>query len=177
LLTTGVTDIEQLQYERTVEEVKALRSRLEELCKQTLEEEEVVDYDEDVDEESPPPGKRKVTISRMQAVRLPGGKTMMEDATLRWALSIVRSRSFMLDENDDSPVPRRAIVPVADLFNHQPEGPLAWADMEEELANPWQVLRGDDGLLYVDITAHRDYTKGEEVLLPYGLETSADLLW
>lgn len=175
MLTTDVTDIEQLQYERTVEEVKALRSRLEELCKQTLEEEEVVDYDED--EESPPPGKRKVTISRMQAVRLPGGKTMMEDATLRWALSIVRSRSFMLDENDDSPVARRAIVPVADLFNHQPEGPLAWTDMEEELANPWQVLRGDDGLLYVDITAHRDYTKGEEVLLPYGLETSADLLW
>jgi len=138
-------DIEHLQYERTVEEVKALRSRLEELCKQTLEEEETVDYDEDEDEDeddsaAPPRGRRKVTISRMQAVRLPGGKTMMEDATLRWALSIVRSRSFMLDENEDSPTARRAIVPVADLFNHQPEGPLTWAAMDEELVNPWQVV-------------------------------------
>jgi len=172
-------DIEQMQYERTVEEVKALRSRLEELCKQTLEETEQFEEDEEDEEDEdtePVPGKRKVTISSMQAVRLPGGKTMMEDATLRWALSIVRSRSFMLDENDDSPVLRRAIVPVADLFNHQPEGPLMWASMDEELTNPWQVLRGDDGMLYVDICAHRDYTKGEEVLLPYGLETSADLL-
>jgi hypothetical protein len=138
-------DIEHLQYERTVEEVKALRSRLEELCKQTLEEEETMDYDEDEDEDeesssAPPRGRRKVTISRMQAVRLPGGKTMMEDATLRWALSIVRSRSFMLDENVDSPTARRAIVPVADLFNHQPEGPLTWAAMDEELVNPWQVF-------------------------------------
>jgi len=170
-------DIESLQYERTVEEVKALRSRLEELCKQTLEETEQVEEDEDEDEDNEPvPGKRKVTISGMQAVRLPGGKTMMEDATLRWALSIVRSRSFMFDENDDSPVVRRAIVPVADLFNHQPEGPLLWASMDEELTNPWQVLRGDDGMMYVDICAHRDYSVGEEVLLPYGLETSADLL-
>jgi hypothetical protein len=156
-------DIEQLQFERTVEEVKALRSRLEELCKQTLEEEEEQeeqeqeenDDDDDDDEHVPVPRKRKVTISKMQAVRLPGGKTMMEDATLRWALSIVRSRSFMLDDNEDSPVVRRAIVPVADLFNHQPEGPLTWAAMDEELTNPWSVVRGDDGQLYVDISAHR----------------------
>ena len=38
------------------------------------------------------------------------------------------------------------------------------------------MLRGDDGQLYVDICAHRDFVRGEEVLLPYGLETSADLL-
>ena len=44
---------------------------------------------------------------------------------------------------------------VADLFNHQPEGPQTCAAMDEELVNPWQILRGDDGQLYVDITAHR----------------------
>jgi hypothetical protein len=185
-------DIEELQYERTVEEVKALRSRLEELCQRALEEDEDVvaeaamqedDGKDDEDEEQadsvPVPRKRKVNIKPIQAVRLPGGnknENMMEDATVRWALSIVRSRSFMLDKNADSPVLQRAIVPVADLFNHQPEGPLAWAAMEEELTNPWSVVRGDDGMLYVDICAHRNYKLGEEVLLPYGLETAADLL-
>ena len=44
---------------------------------------------------------------------------------------------------------------VADLFNHQPEGPQTWAAMDDELDNPWQILRGDDGLLYVEISAHR----------------------
>ena len=141
--------IEALQYERTVEEVKALRSRLEELCTQTLEAREEIEIAEEEEEDSedegappPPLGKRKVTISSMQTRRLPGGKSMIEDAALRWALSIVRSRSFMLDENEDSPVRRRAIVPVADLFNHEPEGPLVWSELDEQLTNPWQVLRG-----------------------------------
>jgi hypothetical protein len=47
------------------------------------------------------------------------------------------------------------VFKVADLFNHQPEGPQTWAAMDDELDNPWQILRGDDGLLYVEISAHR----------------------
>lgn len=47
-------DIEQMQYERTVEEVKALRSRLEELCKQTLEETEQFEEDEEDEEDEAP---------------------------------------------------------------------------------------------------------------------------
>ncbi len=50
---------------------------------------------------------------------------------------------------------RVGALKVADLFNHQPEGPQTWAAMDDELDNPWQILRGDDGLLYVEISAHR----------------------
>ena len=38
------------------------------------------------------------------------------------------------------------------------------------------MIRGDDGMLYVDVCAHRAFAKGEEIVVPYGLETSADLL-
>ncbi len=89
-----------------MEEVKALRSRLEELCQQTLyyepgeegqmegaeaeeEEEEAEEEEEEEEEEDAdlqPPRKRKVTIRSMDGDGLPGGKTMTEDAALRWAL-------------------------------------------------------------------------------------------
>ena len=81
-----------------MEEVKALRSRLEELCQQTLyyepgeegqmegAEAEEEEGEEEADADLQPPLKRKVTIRSMEGDRLPGGRTMSEDAALRWAL-------------------------------------------------------------------------------------------
>jgi len=86
-----------------VEEVKALRSRLEELCQQTLyyepgeegqmedAEAEEEEGEEEADADLQPPLKRKVTIRSMEGDRLPGGRTMSEDAALRWALRCAQS--------------------------------------------------------------------------------------
>ncbi|EKX49717.1 hypothetical protein GUITHDRAFT_104681 [Guillardia theta CCMP2712] len=107
----------------------------------------------------------------------------LDEERLKWALGIVRSRSFLLDSNEDFARPARSLVPAADLFNHLPESPVTWAKLESEfkdsleiLENPWQVVQGDDGDSYIDICSTREWRAGEEVLLPYGLETNIELL-
>jgi len=136
--------IEELQFEKTAEEIKALKNRVDDQIKEYAEE---------------------------------GGEYDPED--LRWALSIVRSRSFVVDLDEDGKKRLRALLPVADLFNHQPESPVAWALAEAEgqdLDNPWRVIEGDDEDQYFEVLAHRSWKQSEEVLLPYGLETGSELL-
>ena len=58
------------------------------------EEEEEAEEEEEEEEEDAdlqPPRKRKVTIRSMDGDGLPGGKTMTEDAALRWALRCAQS--------------------------------------------------------------------------------------
>ena len=77
---------------------------------------------------------------------------------------MVRSRSFLVEPPAgaaDGGRTQRALVPVADLFNHQPEAPAEWAAAEAAAAaaaageeerglmageNPWRLVEGDDGL-------------------------------
>jgi hypothetical protein len=137
--------IEALQLERPVEEIKAYKARV---------------------------------FDQLRAYREDGGEADPEQ--LEWAVGVVRGRSFMLDPTPEGRGRRRALVPVADLFNHAPESPATYAVLEREgggdLENPWQAIVGDDGEEYVDVAAHRSWRAGEEVLLPYGLESGVEML-
>mmetsp|Transcript_3341 Transcript_3341/g.5910 ORF Transcript_3341/g.5910 Transcript_3341/m.5910 type:complete len:513 (+) Transcript_3341:49-1587(+) len=101
---------------------------------------------------------------------------------LRWALSMIYTRSFDVDHLDGKPL--RALAPFLDLFNHQPESPLEYAhqvrdweaDGFEEPPSPWRIVKGTKGEARAAIFANRDVKSGEEVRLPYGFETSAELV-
>ena len=97
----------------------------------------------------------------------------------RWAFSIVYSRSFNVEMPSPSAPALRMLAPLLDMFNHLPESPSEYAsnaadweaDGYDEPPSPW---RSEDALL--SLHADRDASEGEELRLPYGIETSAELL-
>ena len=96
----------------------------------------------------------------------------------RWALSMVHSRSFHVDDGGRG---IRALLPFADLFNHLPESPAEYraaaeALGEDEPPSPWQLETDDERGAVVVLRAAQAVQRGEEVLLPYGAETNAELL-
>ena len=96
------------------------------------------------------------------------------DERSQWALAMVCSRSFCL--GDESGRRLRALLPFFDLFNHLPESPAEYAAAapasgEDEPPSPWTIEEGA-----VVLRAAQPAKQGEEVLLPYGVETSAELL-
>ena len=97
---------------------------------------------------------------------------------MRWALSIVYSRSFAVEDADDESEAVRCLAPVLDLFNHVPESPVEyaarWAEQEEEddpPASPWRLMGSQ-----VELLAYEDVAAGDEVRIPYGIECSHETL-
>ena len=97
-----------------------------------------------------------------------------------WAMGIVYSRSFSIEASDDDGGADglRCLAPVLDLFNHRPESPVEyaarWAEQEDDdepPASPW-ALSGD----FVQLVADEPVGAGEEVCIPYGLETGLETL-
>jgi hypothetical protein len=162
-----------------------------------------------------------------------GGAVGPDGDIFIWALAVVLSRSILL--HDASGEPMRALVPMADLFNHLPESPaeyVAAADAagEEDPPPCWEIeefstpnytdeqrtddsSRWDAGIpplryneeqmqqeasdtdtrgggavvegptplgltagAFVVVRAPHDIPEGQQVLLPYGVETDAKLL-
>lgn len=96
-----------------------------------------------------------------------------------WALSIVHSRSFAVCNERGRRV--RALVPVADLFNHKSDEPAAAGalDMqlgEGETGEAWQLILDEDSKPWFQMSALEACKPGEEVFINYGHETSAELL-
>ena len=151
--TWVVDEIERLQLEKAREQASALRDRCEDAF---------ADYDQLDD-----------------TVRALG----LEE--WKWAVSMVYSRSFTIDDGSG---PRRVLAPFLDLFNHQPESPAeyaaasnAWeADGYDEPPSPWRLNLGDDDhhgeSCRLWLHADHDAPSGAELRLPYGIETSAELL-
>lgn len=82
----------------------------------------------------------------------------------RWAVGAVISRSFAAEEV-------RAMVPLADIFNHKPQRP---ADVAQGDVSPaWRL--SEDGSRF-EVRAMEDANVDEEVLISYGEETSAEIL-
>ena len=95
-------------------------------------------------------------------------------ASRTWALTMVCSRSFELEAEDGGWL--RAQLPFIDCFNHLPESPAEYAAAATEASadeppSPWS-LEGCD----VVLRASQPTRCGEEVLIPYGVETNAGLL-
>lgn len=97
---------------------------------------------------------------------------------MRWALSIVYSRSFAVEDADDESAAVRCLAPVLDLFNHVPESPVEyaarWAEQDDDddpPASPWR-LKGSQ----VELLAYEDVAAGDEVRIPYGIECSHETL-
>ena len=94
-----------------------------------------------------------------------------EDAAA-WAVSLVISRSFAVGG-----IEGRALVPLADLFNHGPQPLPEWAaaraEDPEHPETPWSV--SEDGQWF-EVRATSAWPAGEEVTIPYGEETTAELL-
>eukprot|EP00316_Scyphosphaera_apsteinii_P008586 CAMPEP_0119300166 /NCGR_PEP_ID=MMETSP1333-20130426/2158_1 /TAXON_ID=418940 /ORGANISM="Scyphosphaera apsteinii, Strain RCC1455" /LENGTH=451 /DNA_ID=CAMNT_0007301847 /DNA_START=182 /DNA_END=1537 /DNA_ORIENTATION=- len=92
-----------------------------------------------------------------------------------WAMSIIYSRSLVVNGRGFS---YRALVPFVDMFNHQPESPVEYAekwralDFEDTLDSPWYLTDDDCIELRADAPARR----GSELRIPYGIETTAELL-
>jgi hypothetical protein len=105
-------------------------------------------------------------------------------ATL-WALSMVHSRSFLLAADDDGVVAAgtRAMVPMADQFNHAP--PPARDEAEERgkargaarstkrsepggTRTPWAVVRTAHGGAAFSIVAPVELRRGDEATISYG---------
>jgi len=96
-----------------------------------------------------------------------------------WALALVLSRSILLCDESGDPL-YRALVPMADLFNHLPESPAEYivAATAAGLEDPppcWR-MEGDAPSGSVVVCAATDVPEGGQVLLPYGVETNAELL-
>lgn len=103
-----------------------------------------------------------------------------------WAFSIVYSRSFTIDADGSSP--QRVLAPFVDLFNHQPESPAEYAaacelweaDGLDEPPSPWRVdtspADAESKGPYLSLHADHDAAAGAELRVPYGIETSAELL-
>ena len=73
----------------------------------------------------------------------------------RWAVSLVHSRTFRIEnERDDGP-PRRAMVPAADLINH--------TSAPSEVNADWSLEDGE-----FTVRATRDVKEGDELLFSYG---------
>lgn len=89
----------------------------------------------------------------------------------QWAVGAVISRSFAVDDV------ARALVPFADLFNHEPQAPWRWAALlsedPEQAPTPWSW--SEDGRWF-ELRAPRHVELGEEVTIPYGEDTNAELL-
>lgn len=132
-----------------------------------------------------------------------GKSSSMESPPPEWALAVVLSRSILLHDARGGQL--RALVPMADLFNHLPESPaeyIAAADASGEEDPPpcWELEevpiidgeRAGDGSkrgggaagagtapavgAWVVARAPHDVCEGHQVVLPYGLETDAELL-
>jgi len=73
----------------------------------------------------------------------------------RWAVSLVHSRTFRIENERDARPPRRAMVPAADLINH--------TSAPNEVNADWSL---EDGEFTVRTT--RDVKEGEELLFSYG---------
>ena len=116
---------------------------------------------------------------RIASLRAPAGSTAAEWA---WALAVVHSRSFVLSRSGEAGGAERelrALVPFADLLNHESEPPWryaaeaqAWeAQGCDEPPQPWRV-DGED----IVVSAAYPCVSGGEVRVPYGLEGNAELL-
>ena len=104
-----------------------------------------------------------------------------------WAYSMVYSRSFVVSESDadgDDVTDVRLLAPFLDLLNHAPESPREYAakyaewaadGYDDEPPSPWRFTQDGNDLM-VALHSDRDTAAGEEVLLPYGVESSDELL-
>uniref|UniRef100_A0A7S3UAE9 SET domain-containing protein n=1 Tax=Picocystis salinarum TaxID=88271 RepID=A0A7S3UAE9_9CHLO len=98
---------------------------------------------------------------------------------MMWALSIVHSRSFAVCNERGKRI--RALVPVADLFNHKSDEPAAAGalDMqlgEGETGEAWQLVMDAHSKPWFQMSALEACIPGEEIFINYGHETSAELL-
>ncbi|CAE7572526.1 unnamed protein product [Symbiodinium sp. CCMP2456] len=84
----------------------------------------------------------------------------------RWAVGAVISRSFAAEEV-------RAMVPLADIFNHKPQLPADVVEGEGDMSPAWRL--SEDGS-HFEVRAMEDANVDEEVLISYGEETSAEIL-
>lgn len=96
-----------------------------------------------------------------------------------WALSIVHSRSFAVCNERGQRI--RALVPVADLFNHKSDEPAAAGALdiqlgEGETGEAWQLVLDGDSEPWFQMSSLEACASGEEIFINYGHETSAELL-
>ena len=73
----------------------------------------------------------------------------------RWAVSLVHSRTFRIENERGDRPPRRAMVPVADLINH--------TSAPSEVNADWSLEDGE-----FTVRATRDVKEGDELLFSYG---------
>eukprot|EP00435_Cladocopium_sp_Y103_P067980 s212_g30.t2 len=84
-----------------------------------------------------------------------------------WAVSAVISRSFAVEQ-------LRAMVPLADIFNHKPASEASRAlDNESGPAVAWSL--SEDGERF-EVRAREDVAPGKEVRICYGEESAAEIL-
>ena len=97
----------------------------------------------------------------------------------RWAMAIVYSRSLVIEAPDGDLF--RALIPFLDMCNHEPESPVEYAARwsereafgeEDEPDSPWRLT--SDG--HVELRAEAPISSHAEIRVPYGTETSAELL-
>lgn len=93
------------------------------------------------------------------------GARRADDELLRWAMHAVGSRSYELWEagpDSDGKRPVAVMVPLADMFNDDPENNAQWGWNEASLA--------------FEITALSEIREGAEILVSYGRKTNEQLL-
>lgn len=122
--------------------------------------------------------RRHVDRAGGYGARSLGGRSGSGSGNDIWALSMVHSRSFHIDDGGRGV---RALLPFADLFNHLPESPAEYraaaeAFGDDEPPSPWELETDDRHGAVVVLRAAQAVRRGEEVLLPYGAETNAELL-
>jgi len=81
-------------------------------------------------------------------------QTLREDEW-RWAVSMVHSRTFRIEDERGKRPTRRALIAAADLLNH--------SSVKEEVNCDWSA--NDE---YFVVSATRDVREGEELLISYG---------
>lgn len=95
---------------------------------------------------------RQIETSFAAEKAIDKGLTMEE---WRWAISLVHSRTFRIEDESGRRATRRALVPGADLLNH--------SSASEGVNCDWKA--NDE---YFVIQTTRDVREGEELLLSYG---------
>ena len=171
-------EIDELQIPAVVEQAQALSERCIDTYKERFKATEADDEAEEADEKLGSNG----AAGRSRTPSLDEWK---------WAFSMVYSRSFSLEESrDGGKGPLRAMAPFVDMFNHVPESPAEYAAQYDaweaagydEPPSPWRLERAGQAAdesaadYVVSLYADRAVASGEEIRVPYGIETTGECL-